>query len=131
MNYKGIIIEESLADPSILRDIKILATKVEEFTEKHQTPWLKKWTLHTIEIPEKKGGGVAKKISRSFDKIHPVWYVDYKNDIYHFIIFSNKVFKVDLNSPILYKKAKAYGISLGIPDYQLDFAPEDLAKQKS
>ena len=41
------------------------------------------------------------------------------------IIFLNKVFKVDLNNPILYKDAKAYGISLGIPEYQVDFGPQD------
>jgi len=32
---------------------------------------------------------------------------------------------VDLKNPILYKDAKRYGISLGIPKYQVDFAPED------
>ena len=32
-------------------------------------------------------------------------------------------FKVDLQNPILYKDAKEYGISKGIPEYQVDFAP--------
>ncbi|MEK7587569.1 MAG: hypothetical protein AAB457_02010 [Patescibacteria group bacterium] len=122
MNYQGIIIAESLSDPSILQDVKILATKIEDITQKHQTPWLKQWTLHTIEIPEEKGDEFAQKVSRSFDNNHPVWYGDFKNDIYHFIIFSHRVFKVDLSNPGLYKEAKLYGISLGIPNYQLDFA---------
>lgn len=123
MNYKGIIIEESLGDASILQDVKILTTKAEEVAEKHQTPWLTQWTLHTVEIPEEKANEFAEKVSRSFDTDHPIWYADFKNDTYHFIIFSNKVFKVDLKNPILYKDAKAYGVSLGIPDYQLDFTP--------
>lgn len=123
MNYKGTIIQESLGDQSVLRDITILATRVEEVTEKHQTPWLKQWTLHTVEIPEEKADEFAQKISTSFDPKHPNWYVDFKNNIYHFIIFPNKIFKVDVASPILYKETKSYGMSLGIPDYQLNFAP--------
>ena len=122
MNYQGTIIAESLGDPSILRELKILATRVEEVAEKHQTPWLSQWTLHTVEIPEEKANEFAEKVSRSFDTDHPIWYADFKNDDYHFIIFSNKVFKVDLSNPALYKEATIYGISLGIPDYQLDFA---------
>lgn len=86
--------------------------------------------LHTVEIPEEKANEFAEKVSRSFDTDHPIWYADFKNDGYHFIIFFNKVFTVDLRNPILYKEARKYGISLGIPDYQLDFAPKDFDKTK-
>lgn len=124
VNYQGVIIFESLGDPSILQDVKILATTVEEVTEKHKTPWLTRWTLHTVGIPEKKGDEFAETLSRSFDATHDThWFADYKNDNYHFIVFPNRVFKVDLTNPILYKEAKKYGISLGIPSYQLNFAP--------
>lgn len=125
MNYKGVIIEESLGDASVLKDVRVLETKIEPITPEHKTPWLKQWTLHTLEIPEEKAEEVASKVSQSFDKEHPDWYADYKNDKYHFIIYAGKVFKVDLANPILYKDAKAYGISIGIPEYQVDFAPED------
>ena len=64
------------------------------------------------------------KLSESLDKAHD-WYADYKNESYHYIIYREKVFKVDLRNPILYKDARAYGISLGIPEYQVDFAPND------
>lgn len=125
MNYQGVIIEESLQDISVLKEVKVLETKVETVTPEHKTPWLKQWTLHTVEIPGSKVDEVAKKISQSFDKSHPVWYVDYKNDQNHFIIYTGKIFKVDLSNPVLYKDAKAYGISIGIPEYQVDFIPED------
>ncbi|MBP9718874.1 MAG: hypothetical protein KBD46_00200 [Candidatus Levybacteria bacterium] len=125
MNYTGVIIEESLKDASFLQNIKILDTKVEQVTLDHKTPWLKQWTLHTVEIPEGKGDEIADEISTSFDPEHPDWYADFKNDKYHFIIFSNKVFKLELENPVLYKDAKAYGISIGIPEYQVDFVPED------
>jgi len=52
MNYKGVIIEESLENKDVLRDVVILSTKVEQVTEKHKTPYLKQWTLYTVELPE-------------------------------------------------------------------------------
>ena len=125
MNYKGVIIAESLEDSSLLKEVRILDTKVEPITPEHKTPWLKQWTLNTVEIPEDIAQIIAEKISQSFDRKHPDWYADYKNDKYHFIIFSGKIFKVDLANPVLYKDAKAYGISIGIPEYQVDFVPED------
>ncbi len=126
MNYKGVIIEESLSDKDILKNIITVSTKVEVVTEKHQTPWLKQWTLHTVEIPEEKAYAVAEKLAKDLETEHTSWYADFKNDKYHYIIYSGgKVFKVDLKNPILYKEAKAHGISLGIPEYQVDFAPEN------
>ena len=61
---------------------------------------------------------------KSLEKEH-AWYSDFKNNNYHFIIYRDKVFKVDLKNSILYKDAKQYGILLGIPEYQVDFAPKD------
>lgn len=125
MNYKGVIIEESLEDRSFLKRIKIIETTIEPVTHKHNTPWVSQWTMYSIEIPKELGEELAEEISKLFDKNHPRWYIDYKNDQYHFIIYDRKVFKVDLKNSVLYKDAKDYGISIGIPDYQLDFTPED------
>lgn len=125
MDYKGVIIEESLDDKAILKEIKVIDTKVEIVTSHHQTPWLKRWKLDTVEIPEEKADSFAELISKSLDTKHSSWYADYKNDKYHFIIYAGKIFKVDLSNPELYKDAKAYGVSIGIPEYQVDFAPED------
>ncbi|MEK9176635.1 MAG: hypothetical protein AAB520_04305 [Patescibacteria group bacterium] len=125
MIYKGVIIEESLKNTSLLKEVNILETKVEKITSEHQTPWLKQWTLHTIEVPEEKAENVAEKLSKSLDYSHnSSWYADFKNDKYHFIIFRDKIFKVKLDDAEGFKEAKQYGISLGIPEYQVDFAPE-------
>ncbi len=126
MNYRGVIIEESLDDKSVLEQVNIVETKVEPVKEGHKTPWLKQWILHTVEISEDQAEEIAEKISHSIEKEHPAWYADYKNDEFHFIIYPNKVFKVDLHNPILYKDAKEYGISLGIPESQVNFKPEDI-----
>lgn len=125
MKFTGVIIEESLADKSVFSKLEIVETKVEKVIEKHQTPWLKQWTLHTVSIDADKADEVAEELSKSFDYSHgSAWYADYKNNKYHFIIYAGKVFKVDLSNPMLYKNAKTYGISIGIPEYQVDFAPE-------
>lgn len=122
MNYKGVIIEESLADKSFLKSLRILSTRIEPITEKHQTPWLKQWTLHTVEIKEADVDLVATQLSTALEK-KKTWYTDFKNKYFHYIVFKNKVFKVDRRHPQEYGKVKKYGLSLGIPDYQLDFSP--------
>ncbi len=119
MNYKGVIIEESLEDKSVLKRVKILKTGVDKVVEKHKTPWLKQWTLHTIEVKEPDVDEVAKLISKSLDKKHSSWYVDFKSQKYHYIVFPDKIFKVGLDSS--YKEARDWGISIGIPKYQLQF----------
>lgn len=122
-DYTGVIIEESLEDSSVLKKIKILKTKIEIVTEKHKTPWIKKWTLHTVKISEKEAKSIAQDISKVLDSKHN-WYADFKNEKYHYIIFKNKVFFIYRKSKEQYDKAKEYGISLGIPEYQVDFHPE-------
>ncbi len=116
--FSGVIIEESLANKEVLKDVKILSTKTERVTKRHMTPHLEKWTLHTVEIPESKAGEIAKEISKS---LQDKWYSDFKNDEYHYIIFRGKIFRIDRKSKEQYAEARRYGISSGIPEYQLDF----------
>lgn len=123
MNYKGAIIEESLRDISVLKEVKILETKVEPVTAEHKTPWLKQWTLHTVLIPENGADVFANKISKALEDEHG-WYADFKNDKTHYIIFRNKIFRVDRIKKEQYTEVVKYGTSLGIPDYQLDFSPD-------
>lgn len=52
------------------------------------------------------------------------WYADFKNDSFDFIIFRNKVFKIDRSKKEQYDDVVKFGLSLGIPDYQLDFSPK-------
>lgn len=123
-NYYGIIIEESLERKEALKRVKIISTKVERVTEQHKTPWLAQWSLHTVEIPEDEARTVADEISASLEHTHP-WYADFKNDTHHYIIFRDKVFFIDRKSKVQYDEAKRWGISLGIPEYQVDFAPDE------
>src|SRR3989344_7967199 len=111
MDYKGVIIEESLENKDILKDVKISDTKVEEVTEEHKTPWIKQWTLHTVEIEENQADNVAEKISKALDSEHS-WYADFKNDSFHYIIFRDKFFKVDRSKKEQYDDVVKFGITL-------------------
>ena len=123
MDFSGIIIEESLTDPTVLRDIMIVSTKTESVTPEHRTPWVKQWTMHTIEIPSDKAGAVAERISRALDAEHN-WHADFKTETEHYIIYRDKVFHItDRSDAHQYDEATEYGISVGIPAYQVDFSP--------
>jgi hypothetical protein len=124
-NYKGVIIEESLENKEVLKKVKIISTKIEQVTDKHKTPWLSQWTLHTVEVLENKAGEIAEEISQSLDSDHGgSWYADFKNDTHAYIIFRDKIFYIDRKNKEQHDEAKRYGISLGIPEYQVDFRPE-------
>jgi hypothetical protein len=121
-NYEGVIIEESLANKGILKKVEILSTKIEKVTEKHGTPWLSQWTLHTVAIEGDKAEGVAEELSKSFDCTHKsAWYADFKDEKHHYVIFRNKIFFIDRRVKAQYLEANEYGISLGIPAHQVDF----------
>ncbi len=120
--FIGVIIEESLRNKDVLKKVKIIKTKVEQVTEKHKTPWLKQWTLHTVEISENQANAIAKELSVALERSY--WYADFKNKKHHFIIFQNKIFYIDRKSKEQYDEAKEYGLSLGIPAYQVDFHPD-------
>jgi hypothetical protein len=125
MDYRGVIIEESLRDKSVLKRVRIVDTKIEKVTGRHRTPWLKRWTLDTVEVSEGKAGELADLISKAMAREHAhSWYADFKNDKTHYIIFLEKVFKIDRKSAAGYRRAIRYGISIGIPKYQLDFSPK-------
>lgn len=121
-DYKGVIIEESLLDTSVLKGLKIVSTEVEPTTAEHKSH-VPQWTMHTVIIPSAQVEAVAQRISRSIDGRYG-WYADFKNASRHYIIFKGKVFDIDRTSREQYDEAKQYGISLGIPAYQVDFHPE-------
>jgi hypothetical protein len=122
-DFTGTIIEESLEKPAVLKKLKVTRTEVEKVTAEHRTPWIRQWTIPAVEVPENQASKIAKELSRSLDSKH-AWYADFKNDTHHYIIFYGKVFYIDRTSKEQYGRARAYGISLGIPEHQVDFEKE-------
>ena len=121
--FVGVLIEESLENKDIIKKVNIISTEVEIVTEGHKTPWVSQWTMHTVEILENQVKKISEEISHALDSKHN-WYADFKSEAYHYIIFRNKIFYIDRKNKEQYEEAKKYGISLGIPEYQVDFHPD-------
>src|SRR3989344_5348788 len=117
-NYKGDIIEESLSDKSVLKEVNIISMRVEKVTDEHQTPWLSQWTLDTIEVSDNQADNLAEKLSKALDPKHG-WYIDYRNDKYHYVIFKNKVFKIDRSKKSDYDGMVKYGFFVWKPAYSV------------
>ena len=56
--------------------------------------WQGKGAWHFITLPEDKSEEIADEVGKSLDSKHS-WYADFKNEKIHFIIFRDKVFKID------------------------------------
>src|SRR5215210_6738077 len=120
----GDIIEEGLADRTVLSEVTILETRVEPVTEYHRTPWLERWTIHRVAVPEERAAEVSERFSEALDAEHAhAWYVDFKNEYVHYIAFADKVFRVPRDSEQRYAEVIEHGKRLGIPRHQLDFSP--------
>jgi len=119
MSYRGIIIEESLKDSEILKDVEIVSTKICPVTEREKTPWVEQWTLHTVEISAEQIDSMSERLSNLL--LRDNWYADFKSEKLHYIVFKQKVFIVDRSIQSQYDAAIEFGIEKGIPKHQLDF----------
>ena len=118
--YKGTIIEESLKDRAVLEELEIVSTNTLEVTEPFQTPWLSQWTIHSVEIQPEKADETAELLRKSLEDEHD-WYADFNNGATFYVVFRNKVFTYSQDDKEGREEAVRHGLSLGIPDYQLDF----------
>jgi hypothetical protein len=122
--FEGIVIEESLTNPEVLKRLQVVSTRVSKVTPDHRTPWLTQWTLHTVTALPDEVASIADELSRALDSAHPSsWYADFKSDSLHYIVFPSKVFVIDRNDANQYRHATEYGISIGITAQQVDFEP--------
>ena len=104
--YKGIIIENSLKDKSILGKLKVGRT------------WQSgDWVLHDVLIEE----GQVVELSKSLDE--GPWYIHVweagKDDIK--VIYKDKIFDIKFSDKSTWVDAVTYGKSIGIPENQLNF----------
>lgn len=122
--YRGMIIEESLRDRSVLSHVKITKTDVETVTPEHKTPWLTQWTIDVVEIEDDEIAAFAQQLQGAIETEHTAWYADFKNTTEHYIIFPSRIFHIDRAQPKQYDEVVTYGMSLGIPEHQLTFSSE-------
>ena len=122
-NFNGVIIEESLENIGVLENVAIISTRVEPVTEKH-TPLALPVDFALGGSGGRRSGQNGGRDTRIADREHKgSWYADFKNESHHYIIFPDKIFLVDRRSAEQYDDAKHHGLSLGIPEHQVDFHP--------
>ena len=93
MKYSGCIIEESLTDKSIINEFEI----IEEIND-DGIMWI-------VEIDESKLDNVLQRLQSAMVEA-PIWYCDLKCDDYHYIIYNDKIFKVNRDYGEQYEKQR-------------------------
>lgn len=104
--FTGCIIDESIKDKSILQEFTILETKTDGGIS------------YIVEIDESGIENVVLRLQASMTD-EKSWYTDLKNYDYHYIIFNDRIFKVNRDFPEQYEDAKEYGLNRGIEEEYL------------
>jgi hypothetical protein len=124
MNYRGIIIKESLIDPDILS----LVEKLSEQIEGEGTPEVVH--MYKVKVLEDDIELFTEKLSQKLDPKEP-WYCHFysedSNDSTMYVVFYDRIFFVEKDDP---HEALEYGLSLGIPIEQLDFKPQAIQDEQ-
>ncbi|MCM1114519.1 MAG: hypothetical protein NC397_03395 [Clostridium sp.] len=92
---------ESLKDQSIINEFKIIETNIDEGIS------------HIVEIDDSRIEDIVPKLQAAMSDVKE-WYTDLKNHDYHYIIYNDKVFKVNRDYGEQYEQAKEYGLRRGI-----------------
>lgn len=124
MNYRGIIIEESLGDKSILDKCEILKTKVAEIDARTT------WYMHKVQIAEENIHEFTKELIEKMDpngRWYSHFYHEDPNKTQMIVTFYKKRF---CESKDNFDRSVEYGLQEGIPQEQLDFVPRDVADEE-
>lgn len=105
--FRGCIIDESIKDKSILDEFTILETKTDGGIS------------YIVETDENGIDSIVLKLQASMTD-EKGWYADLKNYDYHYIIYNDRIFKVNRDFPEQYEETKEYGLKRGIPE---DYLP--------
>ncbi len=109
--YEGIIIREGFENKKILDNLETISVKkVEDMDDPKKT-----WHLHKVKISEEEIESLQKYLKQG-------WYMHFWDENKKIIaVFKNKIFKFDYNNIKTWEPAVQYGLSIGIPNEQLDF----------
>lgn len=108
--YIGLVIKESLDDPSMLDDVTVLGNKVTD----EQDP-ADRWHMYTIEVTRP----FFEKIATHIKPLR--WYAHFYNEEKMIVIFKDKIFEYAHGDTTSHDAVLQYGLALGIPHEQLDF----------
>ena len=120
MAWKGVVIEESLEHKGLLDLVTIVRTK-RAFLEGEKGRGV--LHFHLIEVGDQEEGAFVRAAEKS---IKNGWYIHICKDGIMVVIYRGRAFEFMENQKEGLEEARAYGLSLGIPEGQLTF--ENLIK---
>lgn len=112
MVWKGVILEESLEDSSLLKLVKIKQTENEQLEGESRT-----MTFHKFELSD---NNKALFIEKAMKSIRQEFYIHIVKKGVMYVIFKGKMFKFSKGYPEL-ESARRYGVSVGISPEQMPF----------
>ena len=104
---RGTIVENSLANKSVLVDLQIVKTRTDE-----------DWILHDVVINESQIESIQKSLSEG------PWYVHFWEGDNIVVVYKDKIFNIQKSDTSTWSEAIQYGKNLSIPEEQLDFLSE-------
>jgi hypothetical protein len=112
--YHGIIINQSQRDQSIYRDLPIIGRK------RVALNWL---VLYKVEVPADAIEAAIQKVQANLkDVLSNQFYCHFYRENELIVVFKEKVFRITPDQST-WAEAIAYGVSIKIPEKQLDFFP--------
>jgi hypothetical protein len=110
--WKGVIVEESLSDKSVLTLVKVVATDRSKLEGENRY-----MTFHNVTVEDSKIKEYLQKVMKT---IKPGFYTHVCKDGVMYVIFKDKSFVFKKGDPEL-QKARQYGESRGILKDQMGF----------
>lgn len=108
-NYKGVIVEESLTDNRILNNLELVKVSITD----EENP-LERWHIYTANVSKDDINELSKHLKNK-------WYMHFWKDRNVIAIFKDAVFEFNYDDKATWKSTIEFGISIGIPENQLDF----------
>ncbi len=109
--YHGIVIDVSQKDPSALGELSIIGRR--------EAPDAS-WTLLKVEVKPGDLEGVIQRLQANL--VEDAFYFHFYRNDELIAVFKKKIFRTKTD-PSTWGELVAYGLSLGIPERQLDFRP--------
>ncbi len=113
--YVGTIVQESLSDVSFLDTCITVA--IQETAEVNP---LERWHLYTVRCSKDQLENLSPHLKDSG------WYAHFWKEGRIVVVFKERIFEFEMTDLETRQKAVVYGMSVGIPEEQLDFVIQDI-----
>lgn len=119
---KGTLLVESLRVGAELRVAGLTLTRLsrQDFSESVSAGQPPVWTVIGFEADDDVAGVLAQSLSESLLP-EGGWYADFKTSHEHLVVFAGRIFRYRRGDRAGRAEAVAYGISVGVPEGQLDW----------